>query len=453
MKKKILASLLVIALILSSFTMVACGNGDGDVADVASDDATDVAEDAGGENEEEGPDLDQYTSEDEKEIIFWNLWGGGDGVVLQEMVEYFNENNPDGIRVISLTQDWGMYYTKLRTAVVGNQAPDLAMSHVTRIYELATNQVIVPLDEAFAQAGLSVDFNQITSGVMENSIIDGVYYGLPVDNLILTLQFNKEVLESTGFLGDDGQPLIGNNFEDFVDVLTSIEEQGYIALQAYQTGFMTQIVWYTLYKQLGGTRFLADDLQSVELDYDLAVLAAEYLSELYSFTPPHVETNATLFAEGNTAFMIDGSWAVSSIAALIDDFGVVKFPQFFDNNLIWTDSHAFVLPNKPQRTENETRYALIFVQWFHDNSWKWAEAGHLPANTASWEHPQFIANEFVHAYSDAGNYGVAFPSTDSVWLTFAAEFSEPFEALVNEGADPEETIDLMIRNLDRELSR
>lgn len=440
MKKQCLVGLLIFAMML---VLVACAEPQ-----------PGADEGAGTNGAESEIDLDQVTSEDEKEIIFWNLWGGGDGAVLAEMVEEFNTTNQHGIRVISLTQDWGQYYTKLRTSFIGGQSPDLAMSHVTRILELQQNQMIEPMDIAFRNGGIDVDFNNFTSGVIDNIFIDGRYYGVPVDNLTLTLMFNRSVLESVGLLDSSGQPMIGNDYHSFVAALEQIEGQGYIALQAGQTGFMTQLIWYTLYKQLGGGEFLASDLRSVTLDQDTAVSAAQYLQDLYAFTPPHVESNANLFAEGNTAFMFEGSWSVSHIADLIgDDFGVMRFPQLFDELRIWTDSHAFVLPVSPDRDEQKTFYAMYFVEWFSDNNWMWSQAGHLPANTATWSHPEFVANVHVNSYADAGNYGVSFPSTTTVWLTFSAEFSEPFEMLINEGADAADTIDLMTRNLNTALAR
>ena len=449
---------LICILLILSFLVTACASPQPAAPAPAPAPAAEAAEEPATAEPAPEPeaevDLDQVSSEDEKEIIFWNLWGGGDGAVLAEMIEEFNNTNPDGIRVISLTQDWGQYYTKLRTAFVGGQSPDLAMSHVTRILELQQNRMIMPIDAAFADAGIHVDFNNFTSGVIDNIRIGGSYYGVPVDNLTLTLMYNRSVLNSLGLLGADGRPAIGNDIHSFIHVLQSIEDSDYIPLQAGQRGFMTQLLWYTLYKQMGGGDFLAADLRSVTLDQDIAVRAAQYLQDLYNFTPPHVENNANLFAEGRTAFMFEGSWSVSHIAGLIeDDFGVMMFPQFFDQHRIWTDSHAFVLPVKAERSEQKTNYVLTFIEWFSENNWMWSRAGHLPANMASWEHPEFIANTHVNSYAEAGNHGVSFPSTQTVWLTFSAEFSEPFEMMINEGADPEATIDLMIRNLNTALTQ
>ncbi len=399
------------------------------------------------------PNLDQ-ASGGEKEVVFWNLWGGGDGEVLTKMVEEFNSTNPDGIKVISLTQDWGQYYTKLRTAAMGGQAPDLAMSHVTRVLELQTNSIIQPMDKALEASGINVDWNNFTSGVMDNCRVDGKYYAMPVDNLVLVTFYNKDILVDCGLLDADGNADLGSDYATFIGNLNKIKEKGYTPLVAGQKGFLTQGIWYSIYKQMGGPDMLSADLKSVTYDTDLAIKAAEYEKEIYSFTPPMIEDVGKYFAEGKTALCFDGSWSTAYIAGLIgESFGVTKFPKLFEQDVAWSDSHAFVLPNKPERNADKTKMSLSFAKWFSDNNWKWAEAGHLPANKSTWESPEFKANTMVASYKDAGNNSFSFPSTLNVWLTFAPEMYDHLEKMINEGASPQDTINAMTDNLNSALSK
>jgi multiple sugar transport system substrate-binding protein len=59
------------------------------------------------------------------EIIFWDFLGGGDGVRMTQIVEEFNKSQQE-IRVTKSTLTWGEpFYTKVHTAVVAGQTPDV----------------------------------------------------------------------------------------------------------------------------------------------------------------------------------------------------------------------------------------------------------------------------------------------------------------------------------------
>src|SRR5215213_4182306 len=69
-------------------------------------------------------------------VDFWNLFGGGDGVRLQEMLEGFRKQNPAiGLSAVPLA--WGNpYYTKLSLATLGAKPPNVAVAHLTRMKSL-----------------------------------------------------------------------------------------------------------------------------------------------------------------------------------------------------------------------------------------------------------------------------------------------------------------------------
>ena len=52
----------------------------------------------------------------EKELMFWSLFSGGEGSVMESIVANYNATNPE-YTVRNVQLDWGEYYTKLTTAV------------------------------------------------------------------------------------------------------------------------------------------------------------------------------------------------------------------------------------------------------------------------------------------------------------------------------------------------
>jgi len=80
-------------------------------------------------------------------VTFWNLFGGGDGVRLQTMLDAYKAK----FGVDSLTAStfaWGdPYYTKVTLATVGDKAPNVAVAHLTRMQNLAEADLLTPITD------------------------------------------------------------------------------------------------------------------------------------------------------------------------------------------------------------------------------------------------------------------------------------------------------------------
>src|SRR6516165_1648272 len=96
------------------------------------------------------------------EITFWDLLGGGDGVRMKQIVAEFNKSQSD-IHVNESTLTWGEpFYTKVHTAVVGGQTPDVMTYHLSHFPAGILAKVLRPVTtEELAQAGLKAsDFQK-----------------------------------------------------------------------------------------------------------------------------------------------------------------------------------------------------------------------------------------------------------------------------------------------------
>lgn len=80
------------------------------------------------------------------DLSFWSLFTGGDGDWWSKIVSDYNDTSPK-YPVQSVTLVWADYYTKLQTAVAAGKGPDMGISHVSKLYELASTGVIEPLDD------------------------------------------------------------------------------------------------------------------------------------------------------------------------------------------------------------------------------------------------------------------------------------------------------------------
>ena len=73
-------------------------------------------------------------------VTFWDLFGGGDGVRMADMLAKFQQGHPElGLQHVTLA--WGNpYYTKLSLATLGDQPPDVGVSHASRLSDLRRQQ-------------------------------------------------------------------------------------------------------------------------------------------------------------------------------------------------------------------------------------------------------------------------------------------------------------------------
>jgi multiple sugar transport system substrate-binding protein len=96
------------------------------------------------------------------ELTYWDFLGGGDGVRNKQIVEDFNTSQND-IHVTESTLTWGEpFYTKVHTAVVAGQTPDVMTYHLSHFAAGILAKDLRPFTtEELAQAGLKAsDFQK-----------------------------------------------------------------------------------------------------------------------------------------------------------------------------------------------------------------------------------------------------------------------------------------------------
>src|SRR5438132_3353816 len=145
-------------------------------------------------------------------LTYWDFLSGGDGVRMTQIVDEFNKSQNE-IRVTKSTLTWGEpFYTKVHTAVVSGETPDVMTYHLSRFPAGITSKDLRPITtEELAQAGLKAsDFQK---SLVDRSLeISKKYgqsdqlFGVPLDIHTLVLSYNKTALQKAGLLGSDGKP-------------------------------------------------------------------------------------------------------------------------------------------------------------------------------------------------------------------------------------------------------
>lgn len=390
-------------------------------------------------------------------VDFWNLFGGGDGERLKQMLDKFEQDNPD-LGLEATTFAWGNpYYTKLALATVGDLPPDVAVSHMSRLPTLVGGdlcQELVPAD--LEKAGMAPD--KFNKAALEGCTFDGKIYALPLDTHPFVLFYNVDICKKAGLLESDGKTLKNMDGPDaFIEAMQKVQDSGVEWGGVCSVNNDTATNWRifsSLYAQLGG-EVLADDGKEVVLDKDKTIQVLEYLQTLTDkgLMPEAVDYGGAiaLFASGASGFFMQGEWEIATFQTAEMPFSMTLFPNVFGGEggyRVQGDSHVLFIPEAGDDA-TRTQEALRFIRSLMDNSLIWAEGGHIP----SWL-PVLNSQEFKDLEPQS-NYAAAAAGVVSdppAWYsgsgsTFTNVIGSPIATVRAGQADPETAYDQMVSGL------
>jgi multiple sugar transport system substrate-binding protein len=326
------------------------------------------------------------------DVIYWNLFGGGDGANMTLMVDSFEKASHLSVESTLLT--WGNpYYTKLALAASSGRPPDVAISHLSRLPLLAEAGLLEPVDHAgVAAAGITRD--KFTPAAWAKATLRGTVYAVPLDTHPFVMFYNVDLAKKAGLLnasGGDLKPMSGR--EDFINALKAMKEASgeYGAISANTADPATTWRWFmTVYSGLAGP--IVSD-QGSRVTVDRAALE-ETFAFMQSLTGklglmPGNAADATvteLFSQGKAGFLFDGEWQIPTYRGVkLPDgrplsFNVVPFPAILGPKPVsYADSHSLVIPRNTARSAARTADAVAFIKGLLDRSFIWAHGGHIPA--------------------------------------------------------------------------
>jgi multiple sugar transport system substrate-binding protein len=350
-------------------------------------------------------------------VDYWDLFGGGDGVRMQEMLEKFQESNPDlGLQAVTLT--WGNpYYTKLSLATLGGQPPDVAVSHLSRVPTLVSAGLLQELTEDdLDRHDMSAD--NFSPRAWDNAQVDGKTYAIPLDTHPFVLFYNTDICEQAGLLESNGQLKSMDGPDAWVNAMAAAKEVtgtwgGVCAVNA-DTATNWRI-FQTLYSQLGG-EVLADDGTRIVLDDDKALQVLEYLRGLTvekELMPTDVDYGGAvaMFASGDAGFYTQGEWEITTFQTAEMPFSMTLFPNVYggDTYAVQGDLHTLVVPRRDDASQERTDKALTLIRSLLDQSLTWAEGGHVPAWLPVKDSDEYKKLQPQSNYAAAGDAAVLDP--------------------------------------------
>jgi multiple sugar transport system substrate-binding protein len=338
-------------------------------------------------------------------VMFWHLFGGGDGERLTEILATIDAEHDDS-DVRELILPWGNpYYTKLALAGVGGSPPDVAVVHATRLPSFAPAGLLEELTpDMLARHGLEAE--RFLEKPWKSGQSGGRQYAIPLDTHPFVLYYNTELAKKADLLDSDGKlkPLDGP--DRLLDACEAVKDATGKSGVVFETrGVTPWRVFLTLYAQLGGPPILEDGGSRIGMDDDTAIRALEWLAELNKrgIASPDVDYQGSVAFFGNqsAAFALNGEWEVTTFQALDMKFGMQPVPTIFDEPANQADSHTFVIPRDPGRSPERLDASLAFISRLVRKGLDWAKGGHVPAYREVFESDEYRKLSPQSDYADA----------------------------------------------------
>jgi multiple sugar transport system substrate-binding protein len=391
------------------------------------------------------------------DVIFWHLFGGGDGANMATMVDTYRKSSGDSIEATLLS--WGNpYYTKLALAASSGRPPDVAVAHLSRLPLLAQAGLLEPVADQFAEAGVTED--KFTPAAWEKATVDGTVYAVPLDTHPFVMYYNTALAEQAGLLNEAGDGLRPmSNSDDLVEAIRAMKDaagEDYGAVATITADPSTCWRFFTMvYSGLAGP--LVTD-QGTEVNIDRAAME-ETFAFLQSLTGEQrlmpanatATTSSSLFSQGRVGFLFDGVWQIPTYRGIDGlEFNVVPFPALLGSEPVaYADSHALAIPASSGRSDRRTADAVGFIRGLLDESATWADGGHVPAWLPVQESQEFRQMEPQSNYIQAAFDAVYDPEA---WYTgagsdFQTAMGSVIAGVLAGGTDPKSGVDSMTSSL------
>ncbi|CAH0120500.1 hypothetical protein PAE9249_03019 [Paenibacillus sp. CECT 9249] len=389
-------------------------------------------------------------------LEYWTPFSGGDNQFMTEMVERFNKEH-GSIQVVQVNSRLDEYYSRLRTAILSGNAPDVAIIHTTILPQFVQNNYIENLTVPAQEVGLRWD--EFNANILESTVYDGIPYAVPLDTHALVMYYNKTWLQAAGVLGADEKPVIQAGPEGFVAFLQAIKAAvpPDVAPMAQPSTRIDSVwLWWSLYNQMeGGGAFYDENSTKAVFDNPQSLQALELIHDLYrsELIPPDINDAFKMFYDGKAAVLITGMWGTGAFEhnkAL--HFGVVPMPVLYDRPAVWGDSHTLAIPTKHGMSDAKRKAVATFAQWIVEHGEMWAEAGHVPSATKVLGSDAFQGLKYRSDYAATANYVAYWPRHVKQW-TVVEWLIKEFEKMNYGRQTPEETLRAAAKRVNSELAK
>ena len=409
MKRKLLATLLSVA--MATTLLAGCGSGSTE-APAAADSSSETTDTASTEAPAADGEVQEIT------WMFWDDLNATEDLISKgyaDVIDRFNTEYAGQYHVTPITTNLEEYYPKLNALVASGDVPDVfIVSPGPNLTDYVEPGVAAPLDSYLAD-GWKDTFT--SDAVFSQQTYDGQIYAVPLNIAAACCFYNTEMFEAAG-------AKVPTNWSEMLDACEKLQAAGYtpITISAGTAWCLSMVAGYLCESKGVDLAAIADGSDTWENGkLEAAATDLVELSKYFQKTAAG-DTNdvATAnFYNEEAAILIQGSWAIGQINGENPDFeskcGVFQFPGV-ERVIAKSDSLAMSSTSKCPEA------CVALMKMFTDDTAQKYTAevgGKIPVTNVEYDanvapaQLAYVMNVFSNAKGTFGFYNESMPSTEA----------------------------------------
>ncbi len=409
MKRKLLATLLSVA--MATTLLAGCGSGSTE-APATADSSSETTDTASTEAPAADGEVQEIT------WMFWDDLNATEDLISKgyaDVIDRFNTEYAGQYHVTPITTNLEEYYPKLNALVASGDVPDVfIVSPGPNLTDYVEPGVAAPLDSYLAD-GWKDTFT--SDAVFSQQTYDGQIYAVPLNIAAACCFYNTEMFEAAG-------AKVPTNWSEMLDACEKLQAAGYtpITISAGTAWCLSMVAGYLCESKGVDLAAIADGSDTWENGkLEAAATDLVELSKYFQKTAAG-DTNdvATAnFYNEEAAILIQGSWAIGQINGENPDFeskcGVFQFPGV-ERVIAKSDSLAMSSTSKCPEA------CVALMKMFTDDTAQKYTAevgGKIPVTNVEYDanvapaQLAYVMDVFSNAKGTFGFYNESMPSTEA----------------------------------------
>ena len=345
------------------------------------------------------------------DLTWWHCFTGPVGIVLEELVDKYNDENEVGISVNQEVIECSILQTKILSSWAAGKPPDVIHHSAAHVNLYGRKGLIEPLADLLVAQDLDMD-DFFPEMLALGSLADTVY-GMPTTGNVYGLVMNADYLNEAGLDVKDS-PTDRAGFVEWCQTLTQGEGDN-ISVAGYgltTSGGPPSLAWGTVLMQNGGS-IMAEDGTRAAFNNEAGIDAAQWILDVFDKHKIGNKNfsfwdNVPQFEAGAIAVMIDSPRWYKHWSSQGMNLEVAILPQIgSERNANWLDMwHLMLIKNDDRsRVTAGAHFLKAFSDFLGD---RLEEMGIIPpreSQIGSFQDPK------MQPFMDSIKFGVVQPTT------------------------------------------
>lgn len=363
------------------------------------------------------------------EITFWNSFTGADGDMLVKMVDKFNKENKDGIKVkMDISSDFD---SQLSTAFAAGEGPTMILS--SSAYRFTYGDYLQDVSDVFDKTDL--DKTDFIQSYLDYCSDDDKTYFVPFQVVGYYMYWNKDLFKQAG-LDPETPPANWDEWAKDAAKITDSSKNIYGSGISYDYAYQIAHIM----QRFGGLA-VTDDNGKWKANFENNAGYEKFLNMYKDMidkgdNPVEADTDSMVSA-GQVGITVGGPWVTAGLDTAGVDYVIGLIPQDDAGDMNSVEVIGFGITTAASDAEKEAAYK--FIEWWNTQdkdgsspALEWSLKNGFPAYTYSVQNnDEYKANKKLSAMSAANPEAPTDFIVDSNFPGINAVLSDVIPEMIN----------------------